>query len=129
MTEMIKRLHPLVIIRLGLAFVFLFFGVHKFLDPLVWIGFIPPIVLKMVPFSANVFIHLQGTLELLLGVALFFGILVRYVSLIAALLLAGIIISVGIDPIAARDVGLLSMALALAVAKEHPLSLHFMQKK
>ncbi|HEV2412645.1 MAG TPA: hypothetical protein VGS28_02450 [Candidatus Saccharimonadales bacterium] len=105
------------LLRVGLAFVFVYAAVSSLIHPLVWVGYLPNLITN----------HLDGTLilkliaiyQLLLAVWLMSGRYVRYAALLGALTLAGIVISnPGQTLVTFRDVGLICMALGLAVIEK-----------
>ena len=99
----------------GVAFVFLYFGIDKFVHPLHWIGWLPPWLDGLAGFDKNAWLQIIGVTETVIGVAVL--IPVRIIQKIGALLgvihLAGIVSQVGWNDIAVRDIGLLFMTVAL----------------
>lgn len=101
------------LLRIGLAFSFGYAGVMSVLDPLVWAGFLPHLLTALVP--ATALLTMFAVYELALALWLLSGRRVRIAALLAAATLAGIILSNASEFIVTfRDVGLLTMALALA---------------
>lgn len=99
-------------LRLGLAFVFLYAGVSSLQHPLEWAGYLPSFMATMS--AAATFIKVFAVAELLLALWLLSGKFVRYAAGIAVLLLAGIVLANPANLIITfRDVGLVFMALAL----------------
>ena len=130
MKKEIFRDLPILLIRLGLGFVFFWFGIDKFVHPGLWIGWIPHRVLSLVPIFPGIFIFLLGIIETVLGSLLLLGIFVRFVAFVSALHLLAIIFSLGFNDIVVRDIGLLTMAVALVIEKKHPLCLdRFIRKR
>jgi len=105
------------VLRVGLAIVLFWFGVNQILDPSKWVFFIPEWVVQASPISAELIVLLNGGVELVLGAFILFGIFLRISSLIVALHLFGIALSLGNSPSAIRDLGLAFMALALVFKK------------
>jgi len=121
---------PLFIIRIGIALIFIWFGIDKFINPFIWIAWVPKWILSVVPFSNFTFIYLQGVVQLLLGLLLLFGLFLRKAAVITTLFMIGIIIVVGFNDIAVRDFAILTIAVALILAKNHPLTLdEYLRKK
>jgi uncharacterized membrane protein YphA (DoxX/SURF4 family) len=108
--------HSQFVLRLGLAIVFGWFGIDKFLNVSAWYGWIPE-WLSFVP--QNPFLYVLGLLEVVAALFLIGGRFVRIVSLACAALLLGVVVSFGINEITVRDIGLIAMALALAMMPEH----------
>jgi len=103
-------------IRIGLAFVFVYFGIDKLVNPINWLGYIPAWIETIVPLRQ--FVLANGILEIILGLGLLYKKTLRLAANIIILFLVGVIISLGLDEVIARDVGLLFMAIALAVWRE-----------
>jgi len=99
----------------GVAFVFLYFGVDKFVSPLVWIGWLPGWMDGLGGLEKNMWLQIIAVIEIVIGVGIL--IPVRIVQKIAVLLatvhLAGILTQIGWNDIAVRDVGLMCMTIAL----------------
>ena len=120
---MIDFKNPLFVIRIGLAVVFLWIGIDTLLHPIVWLAWVPQWLLNIIPFSPTMFMYIQGSVHVLLGSLLLVGFLTRKAAAVAAVILAAIIITLGFNDLAARDFAILTIAIALALVKEHPLSL------
>ena len=114
--------HSGLVLRLGLAFVFGWFGIDKFLNVSAWYGWIPS-WLSFVPQDG--FLYVLGALEVIAALLLLIGRYVRLASLGCAALLIGVVVSFGINEITVRDIGLAAMALALAMMPE-PIRYHEM---
>lgn len=105
--------HELVL-RLALAFSFLFPAVHALIDPYAWVGYIPGALLTLLPFGEEVVLHAWGALELALGVLVLF---LRRVFVVAgvmgAALLAVVLVNLGQFTILFRDLSIAGIACAL----------------
>lgn len=111
---MVSRVSPSLLLRLGLAFVLIYAAVGSLRDPSLWLGYLPGF-LRQLSLSSWL---LKGfaVYELVLAAWLLSGRFVRYAGGLTALTLLGIIAAQpGELIITFRDVGLLFMALALAV--------------
>lgn len=104
-------------LRLGLAFVFLYFGVDKFFHPQAWFVWVPSWMLNATPENLqNPFMYAQGAAETLLGLGLLLGVWLRTVTILSGLLLLWIVLLLNIPKITdvgVRDVGLLAAIVAL----------------
>lgn len=105
------------VLRVGLAIVLFWFGINQILDPSKWVFFIPEWVVQISPISAELIVLLNGGVELVLGAFILLGIFLRVSSLLVALHLFLIALSLGNSPSGIRDVGLAFMALALVFKK------------
>lgn len=103
-------------IRLGLAFVFIYFGIDKLINPINWLGYVPAWIETIVPLRQ--FILANGVLEIILGLGLLYHKTLRIAANIIILFLAAVIASLGFDEITVRDTGLLFMAIALVVWRQ-----------
>jgi len=100
-------------LRMGIAFVILWFGAQQFIDPTQWIGFIPDSIIKMSPVGAITLVHLNGALEIVFGTSLMLGLFTRISALILALHMADITYVVGYTSIGVRDFGLMIAVIAV----------------
>lgn len=106
-----------LLLRLGLATVFLYAAVSSFLSPNDWVGYLPQFVRTLLP--ATGVLAVFSVVEIILAAWLLSGAYARLAGLVAAAMLAGIIVSnVKLLPISFRDIGLLFAALALVLMKE-----------
>jgi hypothetical protein len=100
------------LLRIGLAFVFLYAATASLQHPLVWAIYLPAFLTKAI--AATTLIKIVAIYELALVVWLLSGKYVRYCALLCALTLAGIVLTNPSQLITTfRDVGLVFMALAL----------------
>jgi len=109
-------------IRIGLAAVFLWFGIDKFIHPDYWLNaWVPENLIALIGafrISANQVISISAIFEVLVGVSLLANIFIRQFSLLALIFLASIFIFFsldGISEILIRDLGLMGGFLALMV--------------
>ena len=105
------------LLRIGLAFVFVYAGVASLQHPVEWIGYLPAFMTKII--ATTTLIKFFAVYELALAVWLLSGKYLRYAGLLTALTLLGIVAT---NPtqliITFRDVGLACMALALVFQAE-----------
>jgi len=102
----------LLLLRVGLGGVFLWFGIDKFIHPDIWVHYIPSWFPMLIPVS--IFVLLMGIVETLVSLMLLAGFYTRIAAVIAALMLIPIMISLGYNEVGVRDFGLLLLALGLA---------------
>jgi uncharacterized membrane protein YphA (DoxX/SURF4 family) len=101
-----------LLLRLGLAFCFLYAAIFSFKNPQEWVSFVPKFTTGLV--SADLSLKLISCIQIVLAVWLLWGKWLRYSALIAFLLLAGIVVfNLNLMVITFRDIGLAFMALAL----------------
>lgn len=103
-----------LLLRIGLAGVFLYAAVSGTLHPDNWIGYLPQFLRNIFP--ARYLLVLFDVYELILSVWLITGWKAFYSASLSAITLFGIIFtSLGALDVTFRDFGLLLAALALAV--------------
>lgn len=102
-----------LLLRYGMAIVFLWFGFSQLHNPSPWITFLPSWV-TMMPISENHFVQLNGLFEVIAAALLLIGAYVRISALLLGLHLFGIALSIGITSTGVRDFGLAIASLALA---------------
>ncbi len=107
-----------IFLQMSLAFVFIYFGIDKIVKPELWMGFMPMWMMKMMPFPMAVFMLLNGIFEILIGVLILFKPSVKGAALLMSVFLFFIILSLGINNLTVRDVGLLGASLALLFWEE-----------
>lgn len=102
-----------LLLRIGLAFTFLYASASSFISPNDWIWYIPDWLQQIIP--GNILLIVHGVFEITLGIWLLTGWKGFYASIVAALdLLAITILNIEILDVVFRDVGLLLAAAALA---------------
>lgn len=110
------KIAPLLL-RIGLATVFMYAAVSSFIDPNEWVGYLPSFMTKIV--DAETLLPLFSIFELTLAAWLLSGVYVRFAALVCAATLAGIVVfNFSLFAISFRDIGLIFAALALAAHKE-----------
>lgn len=107
-----------LLLRVGLAFVFVFAGVAALSNPSNWIGYIPTWIQNTLPFPAEIFLKIHASADILIGVLLLFGVWIRWVALAGALFLLSIVIFYGIDEVTFRDIGLIGALLYIVVSRK-----------
>jgi len=104
---------PALLLRIGLATVFIYAAISSFIAPKEWIGYLPSVLTEQLP--AEAVLHVFSVCELLLAAWLVSGVYTRYAGLVCAAMLAGITVTnFDLFAISFRDIGLLFAALALA---------------
>lgn len=105
------------ILRLSLAFVFLWFGIDKFFHPDYWINaWVPESALSFAQIfnlGAESLIYGLGVFEVLVGVSLLSNLFVGIFGLLSVLMLAVIPFFAGFNEVIVRDIGLIGGLLAL----------------
>lgn len=103
-----------LILRVSLAFAFLYPPIAAFFDPYSWVGYFPDFLRGIIP--DLLLLHLFGIVEIIIGGWLLWGKNLFYPSVSAALLLLGIVIfNFPQMDVVFRDVSILGIALALAL--------------
>jgi uncharacterized membrane protein YphA (DoxX/SURF4 family) len=112
-------------VRYGLAIVFLIFGIWQYIDPVSWMGYLPP----WVPVDPTLAIYANATLDTSLGLLLALGLFTRIAGAVATLHLLGIVATLGFNEVAVRDIGLAVAALGVFFNGPDGLSLDRKRKK
>ena len=114
-------------LRVSLGVVFVIFGLGKFQND-IWAQTIKAMDIFMkLPWNVNLSVFLIGTVETLTGVALIIGLFPRIFAAIAALQLTGILILLKFGEV--RDIGLLGMAIYMALSNNDSFSVCSFWKK
>lgn len=103
-----------VLVRIGVAFAFLYAAVAGFLDPQSWIGWFPHFMRAAVP--ELILLKVWGVFETVLGLWILSGKKIFVPSALASLSLAGLIVTnfAAMDVIF-RDITILCSTIALAI--------------
>ncbi len=108
-----RSMWPHLLLRGGLAVIFMYAAISSFANPQDWVGYLPNIIRDN--FEAETVLHIFSAYELLLATWLLSGIYTRYAALLCAATLAGIVSSnFSLFAITFRDIALIFSALALA---------------
>ena len=110
--EKIKLFSP-VILRIGIALVFIWFGVNQFLDTVSWTAYVPQWMVSISFLSAATLVHLNGVFEIVFGAALLLGFFTRVAAFLLMLHMIDITFIVGLDSIGVRDFGLSIATIAV----------------
>ena len=113
-SERLSNYGPLVL-RLGLAFVFLWFGFSQLFQPESFYGYLPPMMMHLSSSLPHPLIILNGLAEIILGLLLLTGKWTRVAASLLAAHLFFIILSLGYNEIAVRDFGLMIGTIAIAL--------------
>ena len=117
---MLKSLvsHNGFIMRVFLAFVFVWFGISEISNPIHFSGFIPSFVSNL-GLDENLLIQIHGVFLVLLSFCLIFKFYLSVTGLLAILILVQIIFGLLIinnfelDDIIVRDIGILGLAIGI----------------
>lgn len=102
-----------LILRIGLAFAFLYPPIAAYFDPYAWIGYFPDFLREMVG-NDTLLLHSFGVIEVIVALWLLSGVRIFLPSLAAALMLFGIIIfDFSQMDVIFRDVSIMAIAVAL----------------
>lgn len=102
-----------VVLRVAVSLVFLWFGFQQITDTSSWVRLVPEFVTSISGLSAAILVHLNGALEIVLGLCLLAGFFTRVSALILALHMIHIIVAVGYGPTGVRDFGIMFATLAV----------------
>ena len=103
-----------LLLRLGIAFSFIYAAVSAFFNPTNWIGYIPDFL--TLGLDKLVFLKIHSAVDLLLGLWLLSGRKEFYASIVSAVVLFGIVVlNTGQMEIVFRDISILFASLALTV--------------
>ncbi len=110
---MLNNIRPELLLRVGLAFVFLYAGVGSLINPQNWIGFFPFFLRNAIP-ETTLLIGFSA-FEIILSMWILSGKKIRLAAIVASITLSGIILgNLSQLDIVFRDVAMLYVALALA---------------
>ena len=102
-----------IVLRFGLGLTFILIGIDIFRSPGVWVGYLP----AYLPYgiSRESMLQMVGLADIILGLLLIVRAWPRVAGALIATHILAIIIVNGFDAVLIRDVGLLGMALVVAL--------------
>lgn len=103
----------MLVVRLAIGGLFLWFGIDKLLHPEHWFGWIPPWFAARLPVSVGLFLFANGIFEISIAIALLAGRFTRLAAAAAGVFMTGIVLTLGANEVTIRDVGLIGGALAV----------------
>ena len=106
-----------LLLRLAVAFPMIWAGVSQLMNPLDWVGFVPPWLGVII--APEAFLTIHSIFNLIIGVGLLVGFWRILFSAAAVASLAGIVVFYGVDDVTFRDVGLAIVAFALLLRGIH----------
>jgi uncharacterized membrane protein YphA (DoxX/SURF4 family) len=119
---------PQLLLRAGLALMFLYAAISGLTNPNSWVGYLPHLITDHT--DAHTVMPFFSMYELVLATWLLSGLYVRYAALLVAVTLAGIVLSnMSLFAITFRDMALMFAALALAAMPEPQVSSDKLQPK
>lgn len=107
------KMYAPTVLRIGIAIVFLWFGMQQLLHTAMWIGLIPKSVIAISGLTAATLVHFNGSFEIVFGLCLLFGFFTRTTALLLALHMLDITYVVGYGATGVRDFGLSIGAISL----------------
>ncbi len=106
-----------IVLCVGIAAVFFWFGIDKFFHPAYWLdAWVPAWAVSGAAtfgVTGTQFIYVNGILEVLIGLSLISGVFVRLFSALGVILLIAVLFVIGLNEIAVRDFGLIGGLLAV----------------
>lgn len=110
--------HVALLLRIGVAFAFIYPAVSGFLTPDAWTGYFPPFVQTIVgdDMYLTYLLHAFGVLELIIGLWILAGRKLFVPSALATLILLLIVVfNIALLDVLFRDIPIMLMALALTL--------------
>lgn len=103
---------PEILLRVAVAFAFLYPPIAALSDPFSWIGYFPAFLSTLIGANAELLLHAFGVVEVVIAVWILFGKRVFWPSCVAAVLLVAIVV---VNPVQ-FDVLFRDLSIALAAA-------------
>jgi hypothetical protein len=111
-----RSTYPDILLRLGLAFAFLYPAIDAWFNPFTWLGYVPSFAYILWPWSHLVFLHLFGAAEILLALWVLSGWKIGVPSaLMGFLLLLIVVVNPNQFEVVFRDLAIAAAAFALAL--------------
>lgn len=114
MTKENQEKNAWLVVRIGVAFCFLYAGIAGFIDPQAWVGWFPKFMREII--SENILMTVWGVYEIITGLWILSGKKIFIPSVLASLSLAGLIVfNLSAMEIIFRDITILASTIALAI--------------
>ena len=117
------------ILRLGLAVLYLWFGMSEVAHPADWIAWVPPWASQLSGLSEAEIVLTNGLFETIAGLFLLAGFFTRWAALLLALHLFVIAFSVGYNDTGVRDFTLAIATLSLTLGRPDRYTLDTLRTK
>ena len=102
------------LLRIAIAFFFLYPAIDGFFHPDTWIGYFPPMMASMA--SSAVVVGVWGVIEVVLAFWMLFGKNIKIPSILTGILAVGIVVANPSEfPVIFRDLSLGAVSFALAI--------------
>lgn len=108
----------ITILRIGLGVTFVWIGYFILQDPVGWAGFIKPWARDLLIFPPEKVMQINAIYDIAVGLLLIGAYkkwMVFWGGILAALHMAAVLTTAGVDPITVRDIAILAGALTLVV--------------
>lgn len=102
-----------IVLRIGMALVFLWFGYSQVSDQVQWVAYVPESIVNLSGLKVETLVLLNGLFELVFGAALLVGFWTRTAALLLALHMLEITYIVGFDATGVRDFGISIAAISV----------------
>ncbi|MBI4068490.1 DoxX family protein [Candidatus Kaiserbacteria bacterium] len=102
-----------LVLRLGLAAVFLWFGLSQLMDSVNWVSWVPAWVPALLHLPPAMIVLANGIFDTSMGALIAMNLFTRIVALLAAVHILFITFEIGFNEIGVRDFGLSMATLAL----------------
>lgn len=104
------------ILRIGLAFAFLYPAIAAWFNPFAWVGYFPSFLLTLAGGHELILLHIFGVSEIIIALWLLWGRKIIVPASLAAVYLVGIIaFNLNQMDVVFRDISILAIAIALIV--------------
>jgi len=105
------------LLRIGVAFAFLYPAISAVFNPFAWIGYFPTFLTALAGEHTDILLHFFGITEVIIALWILFGKRLFIPATIASVYLVGIIVfNIPQMDVIFRDISILAMSVALAVA-------------
>lgn len=119
--------HGRFLLRIGMALVFLWFGISQITNANLFISWLPLWAQQLS--NPTLFVMLNGVFEIIFGLLLITGLFTRISAVILGFHLVGIITSIGYNDVGVRDFGLMLATFSIALMGPDEWSLDRMWRK
>ncbi len=112
-----------IILRIGIAMVFIWFGYSQVTDQVQWTAYVPNSIIEISGMTAESLVLFNGIFEIIFGIALLVGFWTRTAALLLFIHMIEITYIVGFDATGVRDFGLTIATLSIFLSGKDSFTL------
>jgi len=110
------------LLRIGLALVYLWFGISQITSPLLFTQYVPDFISGVIE-NSELVVFITGIIVAILGLLLLLGLLTRIITWILVIHMIIVILGIGYNSIGIKTFGIIIGTITIAMTRNDPLRL------